>query len=90
MNKQTTGALIIGGFFFSLLPLWRQSAGGFGINFWQYMNAVIITRGGDEYYPHQTIEEAIEAARVAYCDIMGLDYEQSYSSHYTNPVGAAV
>ena len=86
MNNKTTGAIVIGSFFFSLLPLWRQAAGGFGLNFWEYLNAVIIIRGGAENYLHQSIEEAIEAARVAYCDVKDLDYEQSYSSHYTNPV----
>ena len=86
MNQRATGAVVIGAFFFSLLPMWRQTAGGFGLSFWQYMNAVILTRGGDEYYPHQTISEAIESARIAYCEVKGLDYEQSYSSHYTNPV----
>lgn len=64
--------------------MWRQVAGGSGLNFWEYMEAVILTRGGDEYYPHVTVKEAIENARRAYCEVMGLDYEQSYSSYFVS------
>ena len=82
MTNRQKGALVIGILGFSFLPMWRMAAGGRGLNLWQYFNAVILTRAGGEYYPHVTVEEAIENARIAYCEVMGLDYEQSYSGHF--------
>lgn len=82
MTHNQKGALVIGLLGFSLLPIWRMAAGGRGINLWQYFNAVILTRAGGEYYPHVTVEEAIENARMAYCEVKGLDYEKSYSHHF--------
>lgn len=90
MAERPRAGLFVALTLLSFVPIWRQSAGGVGLTWWEYMDAVIITRGGDEYYPHVTIEEGIENARMAYCDVMGLDYEQSYSSHYVSRVPAPV
>lgn len=86
MTYQQKGALIFGLAGFSLLPIWRMAAGGRGLNFWEYLGSVLITRAGGASFPHLTTEEAIEKARKAYCQLKGLDYEQSYSDHF--PIGS--
>lgn len=79
MTKEQKGLLVIGFVTFSLLPIWRCAAEKPNMNFWQYANISFLRSPGS--YPHIPIDEAIEEARRAYCEVMGLDYEQSYSSH---------
>lgn len=39
-----------------------------------------------EHLEHTTIEEAIEDARQAYCEVMGLDYYQSYDEPHVSRI----
>lgn len=71
--------LIVGGVL-TLLPIWRCAGGQRGMNFWQYANVAFLRSPGS--YPHIPIEEAIERARSAYCEVKGLNcYEEVYSTY---------
>ena len=70
----------------SMLPVWRPASGWKGQNFWEYAATTIFR----EQLEHITIEEAIEEARRAYCEVNGLDYEQSYTEHYQKPQEANI
>lgn len=83
-------ALFVGAMGFSFLPIWRMSAGGSGLNLWQYFNSAILAKKEIIPYPHVTVEEAIENARQAYCQAKGLDYEQSYSDHFAAGVSPSI
>jgi len=54
---------------FSLAPIWRCAAGWQGMNLWEYMRLTMIQ--GPVVIEHVPIEEAIENARRAYCEVMG-------------------
>jgi hypothetical protein len=66
----------------SFLPIWRPAAGWKGQNLWQFARTTIFA----EQLEHITIEEAIEEARIAYCEVMGLDYNQSYSEPHVSRI----
>ena len=84
------GVAIIGLLGLSLLPIWRCAGGQPSMNFWQYANIAFLRP--PESYPHIPIETAIERARQAYCEVMGLDYEQVYYDSYpiSRGIGAGV
>ena len=80
MTHRQKGAVVIGLFALSFFPIWRCAGGWRGINLWEYIDVAMFR--GLEAIPHVPIEEAIENARKAYCEVMGLDYEQSFDSVY--------
>lgn len=73
---------LIGALAFSLLPIWRPAGGWKGQNLWKYSMTTIFK----EKLEHITIEEAIEEARIAYCEVMGLDYYQSYTEPHISRI----
>ena len=82
MNQKQKGALIIGLLGFSTLPIWRPAGGWKGMSLWKFAATTVFV----EQLEHITIEEAIEEARQAYCEVMGLDYEQSYSEPHVSRI----
>jgi len=86
MSKEF-GVLCFFGFMaLSMAPIWRCAAGWQGMNLWEYARLTMIQ--GLVVIEHVPIEEAIVNARLAYCEVMGLDYnEQTYEDP---PIGSSV
>ena len=68
------GKILIGGFIFSFLPIWR-GAGLYsrkdGANLWQLMEAASRTEYSPFGCPHILYSEAVERARNAYLATRG-------------------
>lgn len=79
-NKKA--AVLTGLLGFSLLPMWRPAGGYKGQNLWQYLGTTVFV----EKLEHITVEEAIENARLAYCEVMGLSYEEAYAEPHATRI----
>jgi hypothetical protein len=53
-----------------------------GLNLWDFAMTTVFV----EHLEHITVEEAIENARIAYCEVMGLDYTQSYQEPHASRI----
>lgn len=70
----------------SFLPVWRVTSGKPAENFWSYAAYCFFTPDRE----HIPVEQAVEEARLAYCEYHGLDYEQSYTEHYEVPENSGI
>jgi len=82
MVPNKTAAAVTGLLGFSLLPIWRPAGGYSGLNLWEFLLTTVFV----EKMEHITVEEAIENARQAYCQVTGINYEEAYAEPHVSRI----